>query len=137
MNISKNIPLVYFPVPLQNTHVYWHMLHRYCICHDKTTKLTEFQIQCLELKIVAIVICIATNNPIYVFDKPLLSVPQETFVFRGDGERVCRLLHFLLLIAQQPMSGFSSNLADVNNAVALGKICEYGVMTFQPIREVT
>ena len=48
--------------------------------------------------------------------------------------QLCWLPNFLLLIAWQPLDRFSSNLG---HAVALVKISEYGVMTFQPIREVT
>ena len=42
---------------------------------------------------------------------------------------------FLLVIAQQPPGGVFSNLAHVCSSP--GKFHEFGVVTFQPIREVT
>ena len=68
-----------------------------------------------------------TFNKIIIFKL----LERDTCLFLG---RVYWLPHFLLLIAQQPLGGFSSNLVLVCSSP--GKMSEYAVMTFQPIREV-
>ena len=65
----------------------------------------------------------------------LSSLAGRLFVFRGERVGLMDLPLFLLLIARQPLDGFSSNLAHVCSSP--GKNFEYGVMTFQPVREVT
>ena len=54
-------------------------------------------------------------------------------------EKVARLPHSPLLIARQPLGEFSSNLAHVMVCSSPGKniLNDYGVMTFQPTREIT
>ena len=66
-----------------------------------------------------------------------LSVPcgtfvciQEEFTWKGPW-----LPHFLLLLTRQPLGRFSANLAHVCSSH--GIFSEFGVLTFQPIKEVT